>query len=160
VTLYLIRHADAGKRNPYSSSDHLRELSEAGWRQARRIADRLESAGVTRVLSSPSLRCHQTVEPLAERLGLRVESHTALAEGAYARAALDLLRQLAGTEAVLCSHGDVIPETIRLARITGTTVNGEGGNAKGSIWTITTAGSDLLTAAYAKTPRKPGPDPS
>ncbi len=158
MTLYLIRHADAGKRNPYSPSDHLRELSEDGWRQARRIADRLGDSGVTRVLSSPSLRCRQTVEPLAERLGLRVESHTALAEGAYGRAALDLLRQLAATGAALCSHGDVIPEAIRLLRITGTEINGTGGNAKGSIWTITAGGGDLLAAAYAKTPRKPGPD--
>ena len=159
MTLYLIRHADAGKRNPYSPSDHLRELSGDGWQQARRIADRLGDAGVTRVLSSPSLRCRQTVEPLAERLGLPVESHTALAEGAYGRAVLDLLRQLAGTDAALCSHGDVIPETMRLLRITGTEINGKEGNAKGSIWTITTGGGDLLTAAYAKTPRKPDAAP-
>ena len=158
MTLYLVRHADAGKRNPYSPTDHLRGLSEGGWRQARRIADRLADAGVTRVISSPSLRCRQTVEPLAERLGLRVESHTALDEGAYGRAALDLLRRLAGTEAVLCSHGDVIPDAIRLLRITGTEINGHEGNAKGSVWTITTGGSELLTATYAKTPRKPDPE--
>ena len=154
MTLYLIRHADAGKRNPYSPSDHLRELSEAGWRQATRIAGRLGDAGVSRVLSSPSLRCRQTVEPLAARLGLSVESHSALAEGAGGRATLELMHQLAGTEAVLCSHGDVIPETIRLLGIIGTVINGERGNAKGSVWTITSDGSDLLTAAYAKTSRK------
>ena len=155
MTLYLVRHADAGKHNPYSPTDHLRALNEDGWRQATRIADRLGDAGVTRVVSSPSLRCRQTVEPLAARLGLRVETHAALAEGAYGRAALDLLRQLAGTDAVLCSHGDVIPETIRLLAITGTAINGRRGNAKGSVWTITTDGSDLLAAGYAKTPRKP-----
>ena len=155
MTLYLVRHADAGKRNPYSPTDHLRELSEDGWRQARRVADRLADAGVTRVISSPSLRCRQTVQPLAERLGLPVESHAALAEGAYGRAALDLMRQLAGTDAVLCSHGDVIPETIRLLEITGTIIDGRRGNAKGSVWTITTDGETLLTAGYAGTPRKP-----
>lgn len=159
MTLYLIRHADAGKRNPYSPTDHLRGLSEDGWRQAGRIADRLGDAGVTRVLSSPSLRCRQTVEPLAERLGLHVEPHRALEEGAYGRDALDLMRRLAGTDAVLCSHGDVIPETIRLLRITGTAINGHEGNAKGSVWTVTTDGSELLTATYAKTPRKPGAAP-
>ena len=155
MTLYLVRHADADKRNPYSPVDHLRELSEDGWRQATRIADRLGDSGLTRVLSSPFPRCRQTVEPLARRVGVEVELHPALAEAADGRLTLALMRDLAGTNAVLCSHGDVIPETIRLLRIMGTEIVGASGNAKGSIWTITTNGSTMLTASYAKTRRKP-----
>ena len=155
MTLYLIRHADADKRNPYSPVDHLRELSEDGWRQAIRIADRLGDSGLTRVLSSPFPRCRQTVEPLARRVGVEVELHPALAEAADGRLTLALMRDLASTNAVLCSHGDVIPETIRLLRIMGTEIVGASGNAKGSIWTITTNGSTMLTASYAKTRRKP-----
>ena len=155
MTLYLIRHADAGKRDPYSHDDHLRGLSEDGGRQAQRIADRLGEAGVTRVLSSPYPRCVQTVEPLARRVGVEVELHRVLAEGGDGRHILSLMMSLAGTEAVLCSHGDTIPEVIRLLRITGTAINGQRGNAKGSIWTITGDGESLLTAEYAKTPRKP-----
>ena len=123
MTLYLIRHADAGTRDPYSPSDHLRGLSEDGMRQAARIADRLGDAGVTRVLSSPYPRCVQTVEPLARRLGVEVEPQPALAEGADGRRTFALMTALAGTDAVLCSHGDVIPEVIRLLRITGTVIN-------------------------------------
>ena len=155
MTLYLVRHADADKRNPYSPVDHLRELSEDGWRQATRIADRLGDAGVTRVLSSPFPRCRQTVEPLARRVGVEVEPHPALAEGADGRLTLALMRELAGTEAVLCSHGDIIPDVLRLLAITGTVINGQRGNAKGSVWTITTNGDALVAAVYAKTPRKP-----
>ncbi len=155
VTLYLIRHADAGKRDPYSPSDHLRGLSEDGKRQARRIADRLGGAGVTRVLSSPLPRCVETVAPLARRLGLEVEPEPVLAEGADGRTTFALMAALAGAEAVLCSHGDVIPEVIRLLRITGTVIGGQRGNAKGSVWTITTDGESFLAASYAKTPRKP-----
>jgi len=155
VTLYLIRHADAGKRDPYSHDDHLRGLSEDGGRQAQRIADRLGEAGVTRVLSSPYPRCVQTVEPLARLAGVEVEPHRVLAEGGDGRHIFALMMSLAGTEAVLCSHGDTIPEVIRLLRITGTAINGRRGNAKGSIWTITTDGESLLTAEYNKTPRKP-----
>jgi len=155
VTLYLVRHADAGKRDPYSPDDHLRGLSEDGMRQAARIADRLGGAGATRVLSSPYPRCVETVAPLARRLGVEVESQPVLAEGADGRDTFALMAALTGTDAVLCSHGDVIPEVIRLLRITGTVIGGERGNAKGSIWTITSDGESLLTAEYAKTPRKP-----
>ena len=155
MTLYLVRHADAGKRNPYSSADDVRGLSEDGRRQAQRIADRLGDSGVTRVLSSPFPRCVQTVEPLARHLGVEVESHTVLAEGADGRRTLALMRALAGTDAVLCSHGDVIPEVIRLLRITGVAIGDRRGNAKGSVWTITTENGALVAASYANTPRKP-----
>ena len=123
--------------------------------EAIRIADRLGDAGVTHVLSSPFPRCRQTVEPLARRVGVEVELHPALAEAADGRLTLALMRDLAGTNAVLCSHGDVIPDVMRLLAITGTVINGQRGNAKGSIWTITTNGSTMLTASYAKTRRKP-----
>ncbi|MCE2532297.1 MAG: histidine phosphatase family protein [Acidimicrobiia bacterium] len=156
MTLYLIRHADAGKRDPYSPGDHLRGLSEDGQRQARRIADRLGDAGVTRVFSSPYPRCVETVEPLARRLGLEVEPEPLLAEGANGLRTYALMTDLAGADAVLCSHGDVIPEVIRMLRITGTVIGNQRGNAKGSVWTITTDGKSFLTAEYAKTPRKPG----
>ncbi len=155
MTLYLIRHADAGNRDPYSPGDHLRGLSEDGMRQARRIADRLGDAGVTRVLSSPYPRCVETVEPLARRGGLEVEPEPLLAEGANGLRTYALMLDLAGTDAVLCSHGDVIPEVIRILRVTGTVIDGQSGNAKGSVWTITTNGESLLTASYAKTPRRP-----
>lgn len=154
MTLYLVRHADAGKRDPYSSADHLRPLSEDGLRQAARIADRLGDSGVTRVLSSPYPRCVQTVEPLAHRLGVAIETDTVLGEGADGRRTLALMTALVGAEAVLCSHGDVIPDVIRLLARSGTVINGRG-NAKGSIWTITSDGNRLVAARYAKTPRRP-----
>ncbi|MCY3786834.1 MAG: phosphoglycerate mutase family protein [bacterium] len=159
MTLYLVRHADAGPRDPYSSADHLRWLSEDGLQQAARIADRLGDAGVTRVLSSPYPRCVQTVEPLARRLGVEVETDTVLAEGADGRRTLALMMALAGTEAVLCSHGDVIPDVLGLLETAGTAINGTRGNAKGSIWTINSDGEALVSAAYTKIPRKPDADP-
>ena len=155
MTLYLVRHADAGKRDPCSNSDHLRDLSEAGRLQARRIADRLGVVGVTRVLSSPYPRCVRTVEPLARRLGLEVEPCGDLSEGSNARGALALLEDLAGTEAVLCSHGDVIPDVIRLLAARGVVIGDRRGSAKGSIWTIGTGDGRLLAAHYTKTPREP-----
>ena len=56
-----------------------------GRRQAMRIADDARaSSGVTRLVSSPYVRCVQTLEPAAERLGLEIEERAELAEGASA----------------------------------------------------------------------------
>jgi 8-oxo-dGTP diphosphatase len=64
--------------------------------------------GVRRIVSSPYLRCVQTVEPLAGALGLAVEHDDRLAEGA-GRAALELLRE---DGVVCCTHGDVVGDVL------------------------------------------------
>lgn len=63
------------------------------------------------ILSSPSVRCADTVRPLADALRQPVRTDAGLAEGS-GRAAVGLVRSLAGDTAVLCSHGDVIPEVL------------------------------------------------
>lgn len=59
-----------------------------------------------RILSSPYVRCVQTVAPTAEALGLAVEPVEALAEG-HGAEVLPRLTGLARQSAVVCSHGDV-----------------------------------------------------
>ena len=107
-----------------------------------------------RILSSPLVRCLQTVQPLADVLRIVVEPHPALAEGARLEDTWALLEALAGDEeAVLCSHGDVIPPVLdRLAR-RGVPVQGAGRRVtKGSIWTIEGANGSLTTARLAFAP--------
>ena len=70
------------------------------------------------MLASPSVRCVETVEPLAAQLGLDVEVRAELAEGADGRRTEALAQRLCGEagDSALCSHGDVIPELLwRLA---------------------------------------------
>jgi phosphohistidine phosphatase SixA len=63
------------------------------------------------LLSSPYLRCRQTLEPLGERLGLEVIDDLRLAEGQPFEPALDLVNEAAdGT--VLCTHGDLLPAVV------------------------------------------------
>ena len=65
VTIYLIRHAKAGDRDTWLDDDRLRPLSGRGHRQARLLIDVLEDATFDRVLSSPFVRCMETVVPIA-----------------------------------------------------------------------------------------------
>ncbi|MGH3038285.1 MAG: hypothetical protein ACRDLZ_02600, partial [Gaiellaceae bacterium] len=50
----------------------------------------------------------QSVDPLAATLGLAVEERLELAEGVGEAEALALVEELAGSTAVLCTHGDVL----------------------------------------------------
>jgi probable phosphomutase (TIGR03848 family) len=72
-------------------------LSEAGWRQAQRTADRVAAANVPiqAIYASPVVRVQQTAGVLASRLGLPVATDDALAEidyGDWTGRTLDELR--------------------------------------------------------------------
>ena len=96
MSLYLVRHAKAGDRQHWEGKDHLRPLSKRGRQQADALADALADDGITRIVTSPFVRCRETVEPLARRLGIEMETSDALVEGAGSHDALDLIEKLAG----------------------------------------------------------------
>lgn len=136
MALYVVRHANAGPRAS-RDPDERRPLNEQGWRQAERIADLLAPAGVERILSSRYLRCVQTVEPLAARLGLTIEEHPALAEEAGLEQAWDLLQALAGTTAVVCSHGNILSPILDRVHRRGAEIEAaEWSCHKGSVWRL------------------------
>jgi 8-oxo-(d)GTP phosphatase len=61
--LVLVRHAHAVRRGSWSKDDQLRPLDKAGTDRAERIAAALAAYGVTSLVSSPSLRCTDTLKP-------------------------------------------------------------------------------------------------
>lgn len=63
-------------------SDGVR-LDETGREQAGEVADRLAHLPLVRVVSSPLPRCLETVDPLADRLGIEVERSDDLGEARY-----------------------------------------------------------------------------
>jgi broad specificity phosphatase PhoE len=137
MAVLLVRHAHAGDRDRWEGDDDLRPLSTKGQKQALRLVDLLADRPVTRVLSSPSLRCVQTVEPLADERGLEVEPSDALAEGVGPDTVVGLARRVAGQAAVLCTHGDVIPTLLDALVDTDGLVLGDGYPcAKGSTWVL------------------------
>jgi phosphohistidine phosphatase SixA len=76
--LLVVRHADAGDKRSWTGPDALRPLSSAGRRQAEGLVVRLEDYPVDRILCGPTVRCHETVQPLAHDRFLEIEHITAL----------------------------------------------------------------------------------
>lgn len=134
--VYFIRHARALDRALWHHEDHLRPLTERGYRQAEGLARELRRARIDRVVSSKAFRCVDTVWPLARRLGVEVSPHDALFEGAGATAALALMRRLRGRRIALCTHGDVMQEVLEQLDDDGVDLDGGIRLAKGSYWTF------------------------
>ena len=80
--LLLVPHADAGDRRKWTTDQDLRPLSELGQTQSEALAD--EVGRVDEIISSPALRCVQTVEPIARRSGVDVTHSDDLREIAFA----------------------------------------------------------------------------
>jgi 8-oxo-dGTP diphosphatase len=120
----LVRHAAAGDRQKWRGDDRLRPLDRRGERQAAALPDTLAGVPVSHILTSPYVRCVETVRPLAGAAGVDLEETPALAEGASRADVLPLLATAAaGT--VLCTHGDVCHELL-----------GKRKTPKGSAWII------------------------
>jgi phosphohistidine phosphatase SixA len=150
MPLYLVRHAKAGSRQDWTDDDELRPLSKSGRRQADGIANALAKHPVPRILSSPYVRCVQTVEPLAAALSIEVEVVEELAEDRSFEPVLALLAALAD-HSVLCSHGDVIPATIDALVRRGMAVAGPADWRKGTTWVLERDG-DLVVRGRALPP--------
>ena len=121
MTLFLVRHAQAGSRSSWSGThlgidDILRPLTPQGRYQSADLVGLLEEMGITEIRSSPYKRCLETVAPLAAALGLEVIVDERLAEGP-ADGAIALARALAETSTVFCSHGDVLPAILDHLRL-------------------------------------------
>jgi len=108
----LVRHASAGSREEWSGSDRLRPLDDRGRRQAESLVAALAGYPVERILSSPSVRCTETVLPLAGERGLDVEERLELGEGASRESALALVDGVEDPGLVACTHGDVVEELL------------------------------------------------
>ena len=133
--LYLVRHAKAGSRHDFSGNDRLRPLSNTGRRQAKALATRLVAEDVKKLISSPYLRCIQTLHPTAKAIGAKVEPDERLAEGRSFVDVLEMLETLPDGTA-LCSHGDVIPDTIAALERRGCEFTTPLEWRKGSVWVL------------------------
>lgn len=151
MTIYLVRHAKAGSRSAWRGPDDQRPLSKPGRRQADALADILGTAAPTRIISSPYVRCRQTVDPLAARLRLPVELSDALAEGASLDETRALLNKVGDETTVLSTHGDVVGWL--LDDLAGAGVLLEDDRLeKGSTWTLEVEAGAVTSAIYQSPP--------
>ena len=89
----------------------VRPLTQVGLAQSKIIAERLLTHQPSMLLSSPYVRCMQTLEPLAEIAGLEIVIDERLTEESPLEKSLAVLEDVPDN-AVLCSHGDVIPDLV------------------------------------------------
>lgn len=110
--ILLLRHAAAGNRTTWEGSDSDRPLTKKGVQQAKGLVETYRPYRIARIVSSPYLRCIQTVDPLSQAIGLEIEVSEFLAEGARGASdfALSVCKETAAGSVLLCTHGDIIWE--------------------------------------------------
>jgi 8-oxo-dGTP diphosphatase len=109
VPLVLVRHGSAGSRQAWNGDDALRPLDTDGQAQAATIARVLPAYRPEVLVSSPSLRCVQTLQPYSRD----IRTEPLLSEENQDP---DKTPELVGdlrTAAAVCSHGKVLPDVIQ-----------------------------------------------
>jgi 8-oxo-(d)GTP phosphatase len=160
-SLLLVRHAKAGSKSDWDGPDELRPLDGRGQRQAARLAHVLPLFAPVELLSAERVRCRQTLEPLAERLGRSIGPLPELGEEEFAadpQAALAAVERLLAREgddaapgvAVVCSQGGAIPSVLAAlgVRFAGVTSAPHPPSAKGSTWVLGGRPGALLADYY------------
>jgi 8-oxo-dGTP pyrophosphatase MutT (NUDIX family)/phosphohistidine phosphatase SixA len=111
--LIVLRHGDARSRKAWRrQDDRLRPLIQSGRQQAQRLIPLVAAYDVTRVVSSSSTRCVETVAPYADTTGWKLELEDGLSEeDATDRTVVHILDDLiaADESVVLCTHRPVLP---------------------------------------------------
>ncbi len=152
-TLLIVRHGTAGRKSRFAGDDTKRPLDKRGRAQAEALVPQLLAFGPSQVYAADRLRCHQTVEPLAEELGVSVHNEPTLTEESYAknpkRARQRILRiaEREGTP-VICTQGKVIPDLIAWWCERDGVRPDKSRNRKGSTWVLSLAKGRLVAADH------------
>jgi len=154
VTILLVRHARAGRRDRWVGDDRLRPLSRKGRVQADALpatVTPLLGAARPRLLSSPWVRCLETLTPLSAVVGADVVVDEALGEG-MGQQAVEALRGWMAAPTVLCTHGDVIERLLGVVASAGIPLDGPVQVPKGALWVLSGRCGRIETARYLPPP--------
>ena len=153
--IYLLRHAHAGNKKAWRGPDDRRPLSASGRHEAAGLIPQYRDRPVATILSSPALRCQQTVQPLAEQLRLPVGLERRLDVDAEAEEAAALIRPDLD-DVVLCTHGELIGQLLGLLRARGAPIDQDAQWPKGSTWLLRLNGDRVAEATYLPPWAAPG----
>ena len=109
--LVVLRHGAAFPRDEWTGDDRLRPLAAEGKAQARALPPVLSAYGVSRLISSPSKRCTQTLR----RMHLPIERSPSLSEEDSSSGAVVGVLDRALTArhgVVICTHRPVLPTVL------------------------------------------------
>mgnify|MGYP000285286976 CR=1 FL=1 len=125
-SITVLRHAKAVDAGSWPGSDKDRPLAPRGLRQAEAIVPIISSWRPKVFVSSSSVRCRQTITPLATALKKDVTFKDSISQHAFDYEAPQL-RKIVGKRvrerksAIICTHGPGLPEVVReIALATGT----------------------------------------
>lgn len=151
-TFYVVRHAKAGSRSHWTGDDRKRPLSKKGLNQAEALVGVLEPFPIVAIFTSPSLRCVQTVEPLARANDLELQQTVSLAEGHGLAGAMRLMGDQKLDHVVLSTHGDIVWELVEELVRRHVIKPGDGGFDKASTWVVEVDGGAPVGARYIPPP--------
>jgi 8-oxo-dGTP diphosphatase len=152
-TVLIVRHGTAGSKSRFSGDDTKRPLDKKGRAQAEALIGQLLAFGPTDVYAADRLRCHQTVEPLAEELGVIICNEPTLTEEAYTdnpkrgRRRVLQIAELDRTP-VICTQGKVIPDLIGWWCDRDGVRPDKSRNSKGSTWVLSLSAGRLIAADH------------
>jgi 8-oxo-(d)GTP phosphatase len=112
VPLVLARHGSAGSRSEWQGDDAARPIDSDGVSQAANLATALSAYRPERLVSSPSLRCVQTLEPYAAEVAAEIRMEPLLSEEGQDPGKTPALVHALPAPAAVCSHGKVLPGLI------------------------------------------------
>jgi 8-oxo-dGTP pyrophosphatase MutT (NUDIX family)/phosphohistidine phosphatase SixA len=178
VPLILLRHSKAVSKNGWKRPDAARPLDDSGRADAKALTDLLACfASRPRLISSPAVRCADTLRPLSRFTGQPVRTEPSLYmdnESSQTSAAdsggdvTALVREViaSGEPTVICAHRENLPllQEAALAALTGHLTDDSGATVPGDTiaelpkeWdeTLPTSGFWVLNVA----PLPPAPEP-
>lgn len=129
--LIVARHGKATAHENWDGLDSLRPLVAHGMQQARDIAGGLAAFGPAAIISSPAIRCLQTIAPLSYKLGMEIRESGKISQDKWTSEGdrvVDFVssRLRKAVPVVMCSHGPVIPQIVsEIISQTGGTVTDE-----------------------------------
>ena len=146
----LVRHAEAGERAAWTRADPERPLTAAGRRQSEALVRSLSAIPLKQLISSPFVRCVQTLEPLSAARGLPLQRRDELAEGEPIEHVEKIALEAATIgSAAVCVHGDGIRAVLQGLIDRDVELDGDRhDHAKGSTWILRIIDGVIVSGRY------------